>query len=229
MPLGRLHVVIAHQRGRQSRAQQQRAAKGRPPRGIRATGYTLDGKLISDEAEAVKAVYQPFAHGSSLEAIAAALSVAEPAIRAVSDRNWVQDLPKSAPTLPSHSGRAWYPTSMIAILRSPRYAGWSMLAGEIVRDSTVKPVRGQWDPIVSDSLWLEVQRRVDDPARKTNRAGTERRYLGSGARPRPHLRRPRSCARTPVSLRRLYHARALADRRDGHKPFIPESVAISPE
>lgn len=165
---------------RQSRAQQQRAAKGRPPRGIRATGYTLDGEVIPEEAKAVQAVYRAFANGSSLKAIAAALSGAEPAIRAVGDRTLVQDLPKSVPALPSRSGRAWNPTSVIAILRNPRYAGWSMLGGEIVRDSTGNPVRGQWEPIVSDSLWLEVQRRLDDPARKTNRAGTERRHLGSG-------------------------------------------------
>ncbi len=212
---------------RQSRAQQQRAAKGRPPRGIRATGYTLDGELISEEAEAVQAVYKAFANGSSLKAIAAALSGAEPAIRAVGDRNWVQDLPKSVPALPSRSGRAWNPTSVIAILRNPRYAGWSMLAGEIVRDSTGNPVRGQWEPIVSDSLWLEVQRRLDDPARKTNRSGTERRHLGSGlficgicdARVRAHGPRYR-CAghimrvRSPIDAMVLEYIEGMLARPD---------------
>ncbi|WP_280253155.1 recombinase family protein [Nocardia abscessus] len=165
---------------RQSRAQRQRAAKGRPPRGIRATGYTLDGELVPDEAEAVRAVYQAFANGSSLKAIAAALSGAEPTVRAVGDRTMVQDLPKSVPQLPTRSGRPWNPTSVISILRNPRYAGWSMLDGEIVRDETGAPVRGMWEAIVPDGVWLDVQRRLDDPRRKSNRAGTERKHLGSG-------------------------------------------------
>ncbi len=33
---------------------------------------------------------------------------------------------------------------------------------------------------MSDTLWLEVQRRLDDPARKSNRNGTDRKHLGSG-------------------------------------------------
>ncbi|WP_068060327.1 recombinase family protein [Nocardia xishanensis] len=165
---------------RQSRAQRQRAAKGRPPRGIRATGYTLDGELVPDEAEAVRAVYQAFANGSSLKAIAAALSGAEPTVRAVGDRTRIQDLPKSVPPLPTRSGRPWNPTSVISILRNPRYAGWSMLDGEIVRDETGAPVRGLWEAIVPDGVWLDVQRRLDDPRRKTNRAGTDRKHLGSG-------------------------------------------------
>ncbi|WP_067652895.1 recombinase family protein [Nocardia harenae] len=165
---------------RQSRAQKQRAAKGRPPRGVRATGYTLDGELVPGEAEAVQAVYQSFANGSSLKAIAAALSGAEPTVRKVGDRTAVQDLPKSVPPLPTRSGRPWNPTSVLSILRNPRYAGWSMLEGKIVRDETGAPVRGQWEPIVTDGTWLDVQRRLDDPRRKSNRAGTERKHLGSG-------------------------------------------------
>lgn len=165
---------------RQSRAQRQRAAKGRPPRGVRATGYTLDGELVPNEAEAVREIYQAFANGSSLKAIAAALSGAEPTTRAVGDRTMVQDLPKSVPALPTRSGRPWNPTSVISILRNPRYAGWSMLDGKIVRDETGAPVRGQWEAIISDGLWLDVQRRLDDPSRKSSRAGTERKHLGSG-------------------------------------------------
>ena len=212
---------------RQSRAQQQRAAKGRPPRGVRATGYTLDGEIVSEEAKAVRAVYQAFANGSSLRAVAAALSGAEPTIRVVGDRNWVQDLPKSVPMLPSRSGRAWNPTSVIALLRNPRYAGWSMLSGEIVRDGTGKPIRGQWEPIVPDSLWLEVQRRLDDPARKTNRMGTERRHLGSGlflcgmcdARVRAHGARYR-CAghimrvRAPIDAMVIEYVEGMLARAD---------------
>lgn len=165
---------------RQSRAQIQRAAKGRPPRGIRATGYTLDGEVVDVEAYAIREVFNAFASGSSLRAIAAALSGAEPTVRAFGDLTLVQDLPKSVPPLPTRNSQPWNPSTVLGILRNPRYAGWSMLDGEIVRDSTGAPIRGQWEPIVSDGVWLEVQRRLHDPNRRTNRQGTERRHLGSG-------------------------------------------------
>lgn len=165
---------------RQSRAQQQRASKGRPPRGIRATGYTLDGEVIEHEAAAVREVYEAFATGTSLKALAAALSGGEQAVREPGDRTHLQVLPPSVPTLPTRSGRPWNPTSVTGILRNPRYAGWSMFEGEIVRDATGAPVRGEWPAIVPDGLWLAVQQRLDDPERASNRKGTERRHLGSG-------------------------------------------------
>ncbi|WP_069166330.1 recombinase family protein [Nocardia altamirensis] len=165
---------------RQSRAQRQRAEKGRPPRGVRATGYTLDGEVIPAEADAVRAIFDAFAMGSSLRAIAGALSGEDPTIRAPGDRTQVRRLPRSVPVLPSRTGRPWSPSSVLDILRNPRYAGWSMLDRKIVRDAVGAPIRGQWEPIVRDSVWLEVQRRLDDPNRKSNRVGTERRHLGSG-------------------------------------------------
>jgi DNA invertase Pin-like site-specific DNA recombinase len=165
---------------RQSRAHLQRAAKGRPPRGIRATGYTLDGELIPHEAQAVRAIYQAFTNGSSLRAIAAALSGAEPTVRQTGDRTMIQDLPASVPSLPTRSGRPWNPKTVSTILRNPRYAGWSMLDGKIVRDETGAPVKALWEPIVSDGVWLDAQRRLDDPQRKAHRVGTERKHLGSG-------------------------------------------------
>lgn len=165
---------------RQSRAQRQRAGQGRPPRGVRATGYTLNGDVIPAEAKAVRAVFEAFATGASLKAIAAALSGAERVTRDVGDGNHIQVLPANVPALPTRNGKPWNPSSVTGILRNPRYAGWSVLAGEIVRDESGRPVRGQWEPIVPDSLWLDVQRRLDDPERRSNRAGTERKHLGSG-------------------------------------------------
>ncbi|WP_436839028.1 recombinase family protein [Nocardia salmonicida] len=158
----------------------QRAAKGRPPRGIRATGYTLDGEIVPVEADAIREVFHAFVEGTSLRAIAAALSGSEPVVRAVGDLTMVPDLPTSVPVLPTRNGKAWNPSTVLGILRNPRYAGWSMLDGEIVRDAAGAPVRAEWAPIVPDGVWLEVQRRLDDPKRATNRAGTDRRHLGSG-------------------------------------------------
>lgn len=157
---------------RQSRAQQQRAEMGRPPRGVRATGYTLDGDVIEDEATAVRAVFAAFAAGASLRGIAAALS-------GDLSQN-TPDAPRAVPALPTRNGQRWNPSSVQGILRNPRYAGWSMLAGEIVRSADGTPIRGQWEALVSDEVWLDVQRRLDDPMRKTNRVGTARKHLGSG-------------------------------------------------
>jgi site-specific DNA recombinase len=165
---------------RQSRAQQQRAKQGRPPRGVRATGYTLDGEVIPAEAEAVRAVFEAFATGTSLKALAAALSGAEQFTREFGDKTQIQVLPAGVPSLPTRNGKPWNPSTVTGMLRNPRYAGWSVLAGEIVRDESGRPVRGHWNPIVQDSLWLDVQRRLDDPERKNNKVGTDRKHLGSG-------------------------------------------------
>lgn len=166
---------------RQSAAQKQRAAMGRPPRGVRATGYALDGEVIPAEADAVRAIFEAFATGSSLRAIAAALDGARQAVLIECKRRpMIQRLPTGITPMPTRSGRPWNPSTVTTILRNPRYAGWSMLDGTIVRDGGGRPVAGQWRPIVSDTLWLEVQRRLDDPARKSNRNGTDRRHLGSG-------------------------------------------------
>ncbi|MBW0010064.1 MAG: recombinase family protein [Pseudonocardiales bacterium] len=165
---------------RQSAAHKQRAAMGRPPRGVRATGYTLDGELIPAEADAVRAIFEAFAAGSSLRAIAAALDGKQQAVLIECERPMIQRSPSGVTAMPTRSGRPWNPSTVTTILRNPRYAGWSMLDGKIVRDGGGCPVAGQWRPIVSDMLWLEVQRRLDDPARKSNRSGTDRKHLGSG-------------------------------------------------
>lgn len=191
---------------RQSRAQRQRAAQGRPPKGMRPLGYATGGSVIEHEAEAVRAIYAAFAAGSSLRAIAAALSGEDGS-----------DLP-AVPTLPRHNrtlmaernsrraaeGRPqrplpaeapWPPSTVLGILRNPRYAGYSTYTprevqakgdrrrtwrAQILRDEHGEPVPGQWDPIVDIRTWEAVQDRLDDPARVTNRVGTDRKHLGSG-------------------------------------------------
>jgi len=163
---------------RQTRAHIQRAALGRPPRGVRATGYTLNGEVIPEEAAAVAAMFQAFAAGASLKAIATALNGAEPPRGP--GLTLVQDVPRMVPALPSRTGRPWGFSSVQGILRNPRYAGWSMLHREIVRTVTGEPVQAGWEPLVSDVLWLQVQAKLDDPNRKTNRIGTARKHLGAG-------------------------------------------------
>lgn len=191
---------------RQSRAQRQRAEQGRPPKGVRPLGYTSHGEVIEHEAEAVRKIYAAFSSGASLRAIAAALSGDEG-----------EDLP-DIPTLPRHNrtlmiernarrvedvldprpvpdDNPWVPSTVLGILRNPRYAGYStytpkeVLANgdrrrswraQILRDDQGESILGKWDQIVAVSTWETVQDRLDDPARISNRVGTDRKHLGSG-------------------------------------------------
>ncbi|MDJ0356056.1 recombinase family protein [Paenarthrobacter sp. PH39-S1] len=191
---------------RQSRAQRQRAEQGRPPKGVRPLGYASNGDVIEHEAEAVRKIYAAFSSGASLRAIAAALSGGES-----------ENLP-SIPPLPRHNrslmiernvrragdgleprpvpdDSPWVSSTIMGILRNPRYAGYStytpkeVLANgdrrrswraQILRDDHGEPILGTWNRIVDLDAWEAVQDRLDDPARVTNRVGTDRKHLGSG-------------------------------------------------
>ena len=66
------------------------------------------------------------------------------------------------------------PSTVRTILTNPRYAGRRVYKGEIVGV-------GEWEAIVPGELFDSVNRRLADPARKTNRTGsTARKHLGSG-------------------------------------------------
>lgn len=103
--------------------------------------------------------------------------------------------PRSVP-----EDKPWSPSTVLGILRNPRYAGYSVytskdtrrqkVGGEsrrkVLRDNLVKDengelVLGQWEAIVSADQWWTVQNLLDDPARVTNRSGsTVRKHLGRG-------------------------------------------------
>ena len=191
---------------RQSRAQRQRAEQGRPPKGVRPLGYTLKGEVIPHEARAVEAIYQAFTAGASLRAIAAALSG-----KSGPDIPSVPPLPRHSRTLalqrnerraadglpprPVPDDGPWAPSTVLGILRNPRYAGYSTYSpptiqpdggkrrswrATILRSDSGDPIRSQWDSLVPEATWWAVQDRLDDPNRATNRVGTDRRHLGSG-------------------------------------------------
>ena len=191
---------------RQSRAQRQRAHQGRPPKGVRPLGYTTNGDVIEHEAEAVKKIYAAFAAGASLRAIAAALSGAEgedvPAVPALPRHNRTLMTERNArrvdeglqPRRVPDDG-PWVPSTVLGILRNPRYAGYSTYTpketlangdrrrswrAQIVRDEHGEPILGLWDRIVDVDVWETVQDKLDDPGRITNRVGTDRKHLGSG-------------------------------------------------
>jgi site-specific DNA recombinase len=197
---------VERKSARQSRAQAQRAEQGRAPKGVRPLGYTVQGQIIAQEAEAVKAIYAAFNAGSSLRSITAALSGASG-----------QDIP-NVPTLPRHNrtlvsernvqraiedldlrpvpeNGPWPSSTVLGVLRNPRYAGYSTYTpkekqsdghrrrssrASILKNDEGSPVIGQWEPLIDGGTWWAVQDKLDNPARITNRSGTDRRHLGSG-------------------------------------------------
>ena len=90
----------------------------------------------------------------------------------------------------------WSPSTVLGILRNPRYAGMSTYTpkkyqadggrrrswrAQIVRDDAGEPVRGQWEAIVDDETWWRAQEVLDDSERVTNTSSsTQRKHLGSG-------------------------------------------------
>lgn len=197
---------------RQSRAHVQRARQGRPPKGVRPMGYTTAGELIPHEAEAVRAIYAAFLRGDSLHGIARALSGSQidgegadvPRVplhsrTIVLERN-ARRLTESKDPRSVPEDKPWSPSTVLGILRNPRYAGYSVYTSKdtrrqkaggesrrkVLRDNLVKDengelVLGQWEAIVSADQWWTVQNLLDDPARVTNRSGsTVRKHLGRG-------------------------------------------------
>lgn len=138
---------------RQTRAGQQRADNGKVPSGVRLTGYTIKGDIVSDEAQLIGEIFEQFSAGESLMGIARRLN--------------------EAGVLTRRNG-AWSPSTIYGLLRNPRYAGRAIYQGS----PTGK--LGDWQAIVSEGLFDVVQARLNDPRRVTNREGTERKHLGSG-------------------------------------------------
>lgn len=201
---------VERKSARQSRAQRQRAEQGRPPKGVRPLGYRLNGDVIEEEATAVRAIYTAFLRGDSLKAIARALSgeregdVAEgvpqtPSLtRALAIERNLKRAEQGLEPRPVPPERPWNPSSILTILRNPRYAGYSVytqkntsraegqtrrkaLRDNIIRDTDGDPIRGQWEPIIAEDTWWTVQNLLDDPKRVTNRSGsTVRKHIGAG-------------------------------------------------
>lgn len=194
---------------RQSRAQLQRAMQGRAPKGVRPLGYATSGDIIEGEAAAVHEMFRLFSidDGPSIASIAKGLS------GVVAD-----NVPASLPHLPKRNRTMaiernerlvangedpvpvppdgpWDSSTVLGVLRNPRYAGYSVYTdrnaraenkrrtwyAQIVRDEDGDPIMGQWTPIVEPDVWWTVQERLNAPERITNRTGsTARKHIGSG-------------------------------------------------
>ncbi|MBO0983923.1 recombinase family protein [Rathayibacter sp. SD072] len=154
----RMKAAVARQEiertsARQTRASRQRSEMGKLPRGVRLTGYTTKGEVVEDEAAVVRSIFESFGAGDSLTGI----------------RDRLQ-----AEGIAPRRGSAWHSSSVRTILTNPAYAGLVVYRGERTGQ------RGAWTPLVTESAWEAVQRRLEDPRRKLNREGTARKHLGSG-------------------------------------------------
>lgn len=149
---------VERKSARHRSALKQRALAGKTPHGLALYGYTTTGNLVPGEADVVRRVFTAFDAGESLRSITASLT---------------------ADGVPTRKGGPWNTRTVRDMLTNPRYAGWVVYQREIVTDDDGNRIRGQWEPLVSPEMFDVIQSRLSDPARKTNRAGTHRRYIGS--------------------------------------------------
>jgi hypothetical protein len=144
---------IAVKSERQQRAAAQRSQLGRPPLGVRLTGYTVKGETVDAEADMVRRIFQLFHSGESLRSIS----------RTLTDDG-----------LTTRHGKSWNPSTVRGILTNPRYAGRAIYQGQTTGGN------GDWEPLVSGDVFDLVQSQLSDPRRVSNREGTDRKHLGSG-------------------------------------------------
>jgi site-specific DNA recombinase len=142
---------------RQARAARQRAEHGKVPKGVRLTGYTLDGEVVEAEATLVREIFARFHAGDSLKGIARYLS--ETGVK-------------------TRHGKPWNPSTVSSILRNPRYCG------RVYYNRRENGTTGDWAPaafpaIVEEHVWDAINARLADPRRR-KAYNTDRKYLGSG-------------------------------------------------
>lgn len=193
---------------RRSAAELQRARRGLAPKGLRLLGYSTSAEVIAHEAEAVRELFRLSAlpDGPSISSMVAALSgqegkgapLAIPRLpkrsRALAiERNQRRIAAGLKPTEVPDDG-PWALSTVLGVLRNPRYAGYSVYTGSarrigsarsaserIVRNEDGTPVLGNWKPLIDQVTWNTVQARLN---RQSITARPElamrHRYLGSG-------------------------------------------------
>jgi DNA invertase Pin-like site-specific DNA recombinase len=157
---------IAMMKIRMRRAARQKAEQGKP-KWKRAFGYVPDTRpkedddgtrqVDEDAKKLVGQAYRAVLAGSSLNDIAAMLNQA---------------------TGHGLGGRPWTTSSVSLFLRKPRNAGLRDHNDELVYDKDGKPVKGTWPPLVKESVWRQVQYKLNGPGRGGPKA--VRRHLLTG-------------------------------------------------
>jgi site-specific DNA recombinase len=152
---------------RQELAARQRAEAGKPPLGVRLTGYTTAGDIIESEAQTVRRIYARFHAGDSLKGVA----------------RWLNDMGVS-----TRHGKPWNPSSVRDILTNPRYAG------RVYYNRHEDGTSGDWVPavfpaIIEEHTFDAVNAKLADPRRR-RQSGTDRKHLGASVYQCGICRRP---------------------------------------
>jgi len=134
---------------RERRAAEGNARKGKLPK-RRAFGYNQDGSVNVAEAAVVRDAFDRLFQGETLAGITRAVQ---------------------AGGLPTTRGKAWADNSVRVILLSPRYCGIRTYKGQPVAE-------GWWYKIISREEHERAVALLTDPTRRTNRAGSARKWLG---------------------------------------------------
>lgn len=140
---------------RQILANDQRVAAGKPQWIRRPFGYELDGTLREDEAAAVRKAYQDVIDGKSLMAVAREWNEAGFTISAPDAETARPRAPRKRNYNPSGQ---WNNVAVRALLPSARNMAKSTLYGDIMGEGT-------WAPIVDESTWRAVDRKLADRER----------------------------------------------------------------
>ncbi len=155
---------VERKSARQRSAARQRSELGKPPLGVRLTGYTTRGELVPDEAETVRRIFAEFLTTRNLRLVA---------------RSLTED------GITTRRGRPWHQSTVQTILRNPRFAGRAVYQGQQTGE------RGGWVALVTDEDYEAAQAILDHPDRTTNLARTTaRKHLGSGLYVCAECRRP---------------------------------------
>jgi site-specific DNA recombinase len=155
--MARIGVAVANKASRDTArrvrdAVVDRAMNGGNHGGIRAFGYTKDGKsLVLSEAAELRAAYDKILTGVPLGVIA----------RDLRERN-----------VPTVTGAPWQPGTLRDALLRPRNYGANVHKGVVVNV-------GKRPALVTEDVWHAVRAILTDPARKTS-TGTSAAYLLSG-------------------------------------------------
>jgi site-specific DNA recombinase len=172
-------------------ALERHARAGKVPHGPRLFGYTTAGNVEPTESVIVAEIFERFYGGESLRSVTRWVQDRGVPTRSVVVNKLKLDKinadPKASVEQRSKAQRAydkslqepWSTRTVRDMLTNPRYAGWAVYRGEVPTDNDGNPLRGQWSPLVSEEVFDVIQARLSDPARKTNRVGTDRRYIGS--------------------------------------------------
>ncbi len=184
-------MEIALKSERHIAALERHAIAGKVPHGTRLFGYTADANVDPEEAALVVDLFDRFYAGESLKSLARLMEERKvPTATVLRTRRTLDavtvdptkseaDREKARAAHEAALGRPWNTRTVRDMLSNVRYAGWAVYRGEIATDKDGNLVRGQWAPLVDADIFDVVQARLADPSRKTNRVGTDRRYLGS--------------------------------------------------